>query len=195
MNNLLLNILKNQRLGDCKRCCLHETRTNIVFGDGNPNASIMIVGEAPGSDEDIQGKPFVGRSGKLLDQWLEHVGLKRCAVYIANVLKCRPPGNRNPEEDEISTCSSFLKKQIKIINPKAIVALGKFSGQLLSGHNMLSIKDLRSRELFFENIPLIVSYHPSYILRKEGKFDPNGSENSKVISDLKKAIKFDKLNA
>lgn len=195
MNLIYLNILKHKRIGNCTKCDLYKTRKNLVFGEGSSDADLMIVGEAPGESEDEQGRPFVGRSGKLLDEWLGHVGLRRCDVFIANVLKCRPPKNRNPNPEEIETCSPFLKKQIKIIQPKSIIALGKFAGHLLCGHKMLSLSDMRDMELSYEGKPLFVTYHPSYVLRREGKFDSNGPANSKVLSDIKRAIKFDKMNA
>src|SRR3989338_7703571 len=120
-----------KELGNCKRCKLHGHRSNIVFGCGSPNAGLVFVGEGPGKDEDIQGEPFVGRAGQLLTRIIEAMGLKREDVYICNVVKCRPPGNRNPEPDEISACRPFLEKQLSAIRPKVIIALGKFAAQTL----------------------------------------------------------------
>jgi uracil-DNA glycosylase len=152
-------------IGDCVRCKLHGLgRTQIVFGVGNPNADLMFVGEAPGADEDIQGEPFVGRAGQLLTKIIEAIGLKREDVYIANVLKCRPPGNRNPEPDEVEQCEPFLLRQIDAIKPKVIVALGKFAAQCLLKTND-PITRLRGREYKFREAILMPTYHPAYLLR------------------------------
>jgi DNA polymerase len=150
---------------DCSRCKLHRLgRTQIVFGVGNPSADLMFVGEAPGADEDIQGEPFVGRAGQLLTKIIEAIGMKREDVYIANVLKCRPPNNRNPEPDEVEQCEPFLMRQIDIIKPKVIVALGKHAA-----HSLLKTNDpitrLRGREYKFRNAILMPTYHPAYLLR------------------------------
>jgi uracil-DNA glycosylase len=150
---------------DCSRCKLHGLgRTQIVFGVGNPNADLMFVGEAPGADEDIQGEPFVGRAGQLLTKIIEAIGLQREDVYIANVLKCRPPGNRNPEPDEVEQCEPFLLRQIDAIKPKVIVALGKFAAQCLLKTND-PITRLRGREYKFRDAILMPTYHPAYLLR------------------------------
>ncbi len=152
-------------LGDCVRCKLHALgRRQIVFGVGNPNADLMFVGEAPGADEDIQGEPFVGRAGQLLTKIIEAIGLRREDVYIANVLKCRPPNNRNPEPDEVQQCEPFLLRQIDVVKPKVIVALGKFGAQSLLKTND-PITRLRGREYKFRNAVLIPTYHPAYLLR------------------------------
>jgi uracil-DNA glycosylase family 4 len=152
-------------LGDCVRCKLHGMgRTQIVFGVGNPNADLMFVGEAPGADEDIQGEPFVGRAGQLLTKIIEAIGMRREDVYIANVLKCRPPGNRNPEPDEVEQCEPFLLRQIDVIKPKVIVALGKFAAQCLLKTND-PITRLRGREYKFRDAILMPTYHPAYLLR------------------------------
>jgi uracil-DNA glycosylase family 4 len=150
---------------DCSRCKLHRLgRTQIVFGVGNPNADLMFVGEAPGADEDIQGEPFVGRAGQLLTRIIEAIGMKREEVYIANVIKCRPPNNRNPEPDEVEQCEPFLMRQIDIIKPKVIVALGKHAA-----HSLLKTTDpitrLRGREYKFRDAILMPTYHPAYLLR------------------------------
>jgi len=152
-------------IGDCVRCKLHGLgRTQIVFGVGNPRADLMFVGEAPGADEDIQGEPFVGRAGQLLTKIIEAIGLARGDVYIANVLKCRPPGNRNPEPDEVEQCEPFLLRQIDVVKPKVIVALGKFAAQCLLKTND-PITRLRGREYKYRNAVLIPTYHPAYLLR------------------------------
>jgi uracil-DNA glycosylase family 4 len=152
-------------LGDCTRCKLHTLgRKQIVFGVGNPNADLMFVGEAPGADEDIQGEPFVGRAGQLLTKIIEAIGLKREDVYIANVIKCRPPGNRNPEPDEVAQCEPFLFRQIDTIKPKVIVALGKFAAQCLL-RTSDPITRLRGREYKYRDAILMPTYHPAYLLR------------------------------
>ena len=152
-------------LGPCTRCKLHTLgRRQIVFGVGNPNADLMFVGEAPGADEDIQGEPFVGRAGQLLTKIIEAIGMKREDVYIANVIKCRPPGNRNPEPDEVEQCEPFLFRQIDTIKPKVIVALGKFAAQCLL-RTSDPITRLRGREYKYRDAILMPTYHPAYLLR------------------------------
>ena len=152
-------------IGDCTRCKLHGLgRKQIVFGVGNPHAELMFVGEAPGGDEDIQGIPFVGRAGQLLTKIIEAIGLKRDEVYIANVIKCRPPQNRNPEPDEVDTCRPFLFQQIDIIAPKVIVALGKFAAQTLL-ETADPISRLRGRVYEYRGAKLIPTFHPAYLLR------------------------------
>jgi len=152
-------------LGDCTRCKLHTLgRKQIVYGVGNPNADLMFVGEAPGADEDIQGEPFVGRAGQLLTKIIESIGLQREDVYIANVIKCRPPGNRNPEPDEVEQCEPFLFRQIDTIRPTVIVALGKFAAQSLL-RTTDPITRLRGREYKYRDAILMPTYHPAYLLR------------------------------
>ena len=152
-------------LGDCVRCKLHGLgRRQIVFGVGNPDADLMFVGEAPGADEDVQGEPFVGRAGQLLTRIIEAMGLRREEVYIANVIKCRPPGNRNPEADEVEQCEPFLFRQIDTIKPKVIVALGKFAAQSLL-RTTDPITRLRGREYKYRDAILMPTYHPAYLLR------------------------------
>ena len=154
-----------QDLGECTRCKLHGLgRGQIVFGVGNPSADLMFVGEAPGADEDIQGEPFVGRAGQLLTKIIEAIELRREDVYIANVIKCRPPGNRNPEPDEVEQCEPFLFRQIDTIKPKVIVALGKFAAQSLL-RTTDPITRLRGREYKYRDAILIPTYHPAYLLR------------------------------
>jgi DNA polymerase len=165
-------------IGDCTRCKLHALgRTQIVFGVGNPDADLMFVGEAPGGDEDIQGIPFVGRAGQLLTKIIEAIGLAREEVYIANVIKCRPPGNRNPEPDEVAMCEPFLFKQIDIIKPKVIVALGKFGAQTLL-RTLDPISRLRGRVYDYRGAKLIPTFHPAYLLR-------NPASKREVWEDMK----------
>jgi len=157
--------LINEDLGECTRCVLSRLgRKTIVFGEGNPDADLMFVGEGPGADEDEQGRPFVGRAGQLLNKMIEAMGLKREQVYIANVVKCRPPGNRTPEREEIETCSPFLLRQIAVIQPKAIVALGAVSARCLLGLNEPMAR-LRGRWFDFRGTRLAVTYHPAFLLR------------------------------
>ena len=150
----------------CTSCRLSGTRTQVVFSDGVPDARLIVVGEAPGANEDETGRPFVGAAGKFLDLLLLTVGLSRQeSVYICNVLKCRPPGNRNPLPDEIETCSPFLRKQIEIIRPEALLAVGSFSGQLLTGRQGAPLGQLRGQVHSYEGIPLVCTYHPAALLR------------------------------
>lgn len=152
-------------LGPCTRCKLHGLgRRQIVFGVGNPDADLMFVGEAPGADEDVQGEPFVGRAGQLLTKIIEAIGLRREDVYIANVIKCRPPANRNPEPDEVEQCEPFLFRQIDTIKPKVIVALGKFAAQSLL-RTTDPISGIRGREYRYRDAILMPTYHPAYLLR------------------------------
>jgi uracil-DNA glycosylase family 4 len=169
-------------LGDCTRCRLHQGRKNLVFGVGNMNADIMFVGEGPGADEDAQGEPFVGRAGQLLNNMISAMGIQRADVYIANVVKCRPPGNRTPEKDECDTCSPFLMRQIEVIRPKVIVALGAVAAK-----NLLAINDsmanLRGRWYDFKGSKLAVTYHPAYLLR-----DPR--QKKETWKDLQMVMKY-----
>ncbi|HKF22502.1 MAG TPA: uracil-DNA glycosylase [Candidatus Angelobacter sp.] len=169
-------------IGDCTRCRLHKGRKNIVFGVGNVNADLMFVGEGPGADEDEQGEPFVGRAGQLLNNMIAAMGLKRSDVYIANVVKCRPPQNRTPERDECDTCSPFLMRQIEVIRPKVIVALGAVAAK-----NLLAVNDsmasLRGRWYDFKNARLLVTYHPAYLLR-----DPR--QKKEAWKDLQMVMKY-----
>ncbi len=165
-------------IGDCTRCKLHALgRSQIVFGVGNPKADLMFVGEAPGADEDIQGVPFVGRAGQLLTKIIEAIGLKREDVYIANVIKCRPPQNRNPEPDEVEKCEPFLFQQIDVIKPRVIVALGKFGAQTLL-RTLDPISRLRGRVFDYRGAKLIPTFHPAYLLR-------NPSSKREVWEDMK----------
>jgi DNA polymerase len=177
-NDTLLKVRED--LGECTRCKLHGTRHKIVFGDGNPKAELVFVGEGPGADEDAQGLPFVGRAGKLLTQMIEAMGLQRKDVYICNVVKCRPPENRQPEEDEVSTCSPFLLRQIDTIAPKVIVCLGAVAAKTLLQTNR-GISQFRGEWLEFRGRKLLATYHPAYLLR-------NPPAKSEVWKDLQKVM-------
>jgi DNA polymerase len=168
-------------LENCKRCKLCKDRQNIVFGEGNPKAELMFVGEGPGEQEDIQGRPFIGRAGQLLDKMIEAMGMKRSDVFIANVVKCRPPENRNPEPDEIASCSPFLFRQIDTIQPKVVVALGKFAAQTLL-QTEERISDIRGKPVPYRGSQLIPTFHPAYLLR-------NPSSKKEAWDDLKTAMK------
>lgn len=169
-------------IGDCQRCKLCSGRTNIVFGVGNPHAKLMFVGEGPGRDEDLKGEPFVGRAGQLLtDIITKGMGLKREDVYICNVVKCRPPENRNPEPDEVAACEPFLKKQIDIIGPDIIVGLGKFAVQTLL-NSKVPISKLRGIWASYHGIQLMPTFHPAYLLR-------NPADKKLVWEDIKQVIK------
>ena len=156
--------LIQEDIGDCTRCGLHKGRNKLVFADGSPNARLMFVGEGPGADEDAQGLPFVGRAGQLLNNMITAMGLKREEVYIANVVKCRPPGNRTPEPEEANTCSPFLFRQIDVVRPDVIVALGATAATYLLGQRQ-PLAGLRGRVHSFRGTRLIVTYHPAFLLR------------------------------
>ena len=155
-------------LGACQRCKLHKGRKHIVFGAGNPGAKLVLVGEAPGYEEDIKGQPFVGQAGQLLTRILRAIGLTREDVYICNIIKCRPPGNRNPEPDEIAACIPFLRRQLRAIKPGLICAMGAFAAQTLLETDT-PISELRGRFHSYENASLLPTYHPAYLLRNPGK--------------------------
>ena len=170
-------------LGDCTRCPLHrQGRKQIVFGVGNPRAEIMFVGEAPGADEDQQGEPFVGRAGQLLNNMISAMGIHRQDVYIANIIKCRPPGNRTPEREECDTCSPFLMRQIQVVKPRMIVALGAVAAKTLLGVNDAMV-NLRGQIYDFRNTKLAVTYHPAYLLR-----DPR--QKKEAWKDLQMVMKY-----
>jgi uracil-DNA glycosylase family 4 len=164
--------LIREEIGDCTRCTLSKGRNKIVFGDGDPNAKLMFVGEGPGADEDAQGLPFVGRGGQLLNNMIQAMGLKREEVYIANVVKCRPPSNRTPEPDEAHTCSPFLFKQIDVVRPKVIVALGQTAVTYLTGEKK-PLSAWRGTVHPLRGTKLIVTYHPAFLLR-----DPNQKKHA-----------------
>ncbi|CEK10904.1 uracil-DNA glycosylase [Legionella hackeliae] len=171
-----------RNVASCSRCPLHKTRTQTVFARGNPLAKLMIIGEAPGFYEDKQGLPFVGKAGMLLNQMLQSIGFTEEDVYIANVLKCRPPDNRDPRPDEIVHCSSYLAKQIQIINPHLVLALGRFAGQFLANKSA-PLNQLRQTVHSYNNLPFMVSYHPAYLLR-------NPTDKKKAYADLLTVKKF-----
>ncbi len=174
-----------KELGDCKRCQLSQGRTNIVFGVGNPKADLVIVGEAPGRDEDAQGEPFVGRAGKLLTDIIGAIGLARTDVYICNVIKCRPPNNRPPEPGEIEKCSPFMQAQIAAIAPKMICTLGKFATQTLL-QTETPISALRGNFHTYQGIPLMPTYHPAYLLRNPAAKKEVWEDMKKIHADLVK---------
>jgi DNA polymerase len=169
-----------EELGDCQRCKLAGGRKNIVYGVGSPDAPLVFIGEAPGADEDRTGEPFVGAAGQLLTKMIEAMGFARGDVYICNILKCRPPGNRNPEPDEIAACEPFLKRQLAALRPRMIVCLGKFAAQCLLRSDA-PISRLRGRFHAYEGIPLMPTFHPAFLLR-------NPSAKREVWDDLKQVL-------
>ena len=171
-----------EQVKKCTKCDLCKNRTNVVFGTGDPDADLMFVGEAPGYYEDEQGEPFVGRAGQLLTKIIESIGMKRGDVYIANILKCRPPENRNPDANEIVMCSPHLIRQIEIIRPKIICALGTFAAQTLL-NTKESIGKLRGKFFEYQNTKFLATYHPAYLLRNPG-------DKKKVWADIKKVRDF-----
>ncbi len=171
-----------RELGDCRRCKLCSGRKNIVFGSGNPRAELVFVGEGPGADEDVQGVPFVGAAGQLLTKMIEAMGYNRDQVYICNVVKCRPPNNRNPEPDEVTACEPFLRAQLQAVRPKAIVALGKFAAQTLL-RDSTPITRMRGQWREYEGIKLMPTFHPAYLLRQP-------AEKKKAWEDLQQVMKF-----
>ena len=173
--------LIREDIGDCTRCALHKGRNTIVFADGSPAARLMFVGEGPGADEDAQGLPFVGRAGQLLNNMIAAMGLKREEVYIANIVKCRPPGNRVPEPDEANTCSQFLFRQIDVVRPQVLVALGATAATYLLGARQ-PLAGLRGRVHAYRGMSLIVTYHPAFLLR-----DPR--QKKEAWADLQIAMK------
>jgi uracil-DNA glycosylase len=192
--NLQLNILDSaskkqtleeikEEIGDCTRCKLHEGRTHIVFGEGNPKARLVFVGEGPGRDEDIQGQPFVGRAGKLLTKIINAMGLKRSDVYICNVVKCRPPGNRTPEPDEIATCRQFLFKQLRAIDPAVVVCLGSVAAQSVL-NTKAKLRELRGNFHTYGHARLMVTYHPAALLRNPGFKKPLWEDMQLVMKEL-----------
>ncbi len=166
----------------CTKCALHETRTKTVFGAGSPSADLVFIGEAPGRDEDLQGVPFVGRAGKLLDKMIAAIGFSREEVFIANILKCRPPNNRDPKEDEVAACGKYLARQIELLDPVIICALGRVAGQNLLGKNE-PLRVLRQGEHHYNGIRVIVTYHPAALLR-----NPNWKKGAWEDLQLLKAL-------
>ena len=172
-------------LGDCRRCRLFEGRKTIVFGSGNPNAELVFVGEGPGADEDEQGLPFVGRAGQLLTEMIEKgMKISRSEVYICNIVKCRPPQNRKPERDEVSACRPFVERQIHAIQPKVICALGATAAETLLGTRQ-SMGSLRGQWYEFQGFPLIVSYHPAFLLRDPTKKRESWEDLKMILEHLK----------
>ena len=167
-----------QQVAKCARCVLHQTRKQTVFSRGNPESSLMVIGEAPGFHEDQQGKPFIGKAGMLLDRMLQSIDIQEHHFYVANVIKCRPPDNRDPQPEEIQQCKNYLLAQIAAIKPKVIFAVGRFAGQSLLNSNV-SIAQLRKNVHYYQSIPVVVSYHPAYLLR-------NPIEKKKTYHDLLK---------
>ena len=178
-------------LGDCTRCKLHTTRNKIVFGDGSSKAELVFIGEGPGADEDAQGLPFVGRAGKLLTQMIEAMGLQRQQVYICNVVKCRPPGNRQPEKDEVEACSPFLFRQLDALKPKVIVCLGATAAQTLLQTNR-GISHFRGEWLEYRGYKMIATYHPAYLLRNPAAKGDVWKDLQKVMAELGLEIKKNK---
>ncbi len=174
-----LNAL-HQEIGDCKRCPLHQGRNNIVFGEGNPDAKLMFIGEGPGEEEDLQGRPFVGRAGEVLTSLIKNLGLKREEVYIANVVKCRPPMNRAPKPEEQKACLVFLRKQIEIIKPQVIVTLGDVATKALL-QTRSGITSVRGRVFEYKGIKVVPTFHPAYLLR-------NPSRKRLTWNDVQKAL-------
>ncbi len=170
-------------IGDCERCALHARRNRIVFGGGRPDAGLVLVGEGPGREEDLSGRPFVGPAGQLLDRILAAIGLSRDEVYICNVVKCRPPGNRDPEPDEAQTCGRFLRRQLRIIRPEVIVALGRPAAAYLLG-TAAPVGRMRGRFHDYEGIDLLPTYHPAYLLRNESAKRPVWEDFKKVRDRL-----------
>ena len=175
-------------LGDCRRCKLHQTRRTIVFGEGNENAKLMFIGEGPGYDEDVQGRPFVGKAGQLLTRIIQSMHLQREEVYITNIIKCRPPQNRNPEPDEIESCSPFVRKQIDAIRPRVVCALGTFSAQTLL-KTTARITALRGKVYNLDNITVIPTYHPAFLLRNPEKKKDVWEDMKRVLERLREEEK------
>lgn len=170
------------RVAKCKLCELYKTRTQTVFGVGKRNADLMIIGEAPGANEDRQGEPFVGRAGRLLNSMLHAIGLSREEVYIANILKSRPPNNRDPSPEEVAACTPYLQRQIALVKPRLLLAVGRIAAHHLLASN-LPMGQLRGQDFNYDDIPLIITYHPAYLLRSP-------REKRKAWEDMKRVAKF-----
>jgi len=189
-----LAYLRWNKMGNCTRCELCRKRKHMVFGAGDADADLMLVGEAPGVEENRKGQPFVARSGILLTWFLEQVGMTRDQVYITNVVKCWPPGNRDPEPEEVSTCAPFLHTQIWLVQPKVLIALGRFAGNLLAGQEGAPMNKLRTGLWTYDNertrvhVPVIPTYHPAYVLRKTGSVVERQTKMT-VIGDFQKALR------
>lgn len=172
-------------IGDCKRCKLSKGRTTIVFGEGNPDARLMFIGEAPGREEDLQARPFVGDAGMLLTRLIEKMGFKRGDVYITNIVKCRPPMNRDPYDDEIERCRSFVEKEIEIINPEVIMCLGRISAQILIGYKGVKMTTIRGNFFDYKGIPIMPTFHPAYLLRNPKDKWLTWGDAQKLLEKLK----------
>jgi uracil-DNA glycosylase len=183
----MLNNLRSKEIGDCRLCSLEAARKNLVFGQGNPEALLMFVGEAPGRDEDLKGVPFIGTAGQLLTKIIESIKLKRENVYIANVLKCRPPNNRDPEPGEVEKCRFILERQIEIIKPRIICALGKFAAQWFLGPD-ISISKVRGRFIEWKGILLMPTYHPSFLLRNPAMKRPVWEDMKAIRAEYDKIL-------
>jgi uracil-DNA glycosylase family 4 len=173
-------------IGDCTRCKLSHKRTHIVFGEGNPAARLMFIGEAPGREEDLQGKPFVGDAGTVLTRLINKMGFQREDVYIANIVKCRPPMNRDPEIDEIEHCRNFLESQIEIIQPEVIISLGRVSAMTLTGDMKLKITAIRGKFFVYKGIPVMPTFHPAYLIRNPKDKWLTWNDAQKVLKRLEK---------
>lgn len=189
-----LEYLRDVKAEGCTRCRLHQNRTRLVFGFGPEDADLMVIGEAPGQTEDEKGMPFVGKSGALLDNLLERAGMPREKVYLANLVKCRPPDNRDPEPDEIVQCSVYLHLQIRLVQPKVILALGRLAGQLLTDELGTPLKTLRNRVWEYESkvtghkCPVVVTYHPAWLLRRLR--EPGAKVDAqRVLGDIEEAVR------
>jgi DNA polymerase len=180
----LLNALRKE-IANCTKCKLSKGRTHLVFGEGNPRAKLMFIGEAPGHEEDLQGRPFVGDAGRLLTSLIEKMGFQREDVFIANVVKCRPPMNRDPEEDEIEACMPYLIRQVDIIMPRVIMTLGRIATQAITGQK-IPITKLRGKIFEFRGIKVVPTYHPAYLLRNRQDKWATWSDAQKVLKILEK---------
>jgi DNA polymerase len=174
-----------EEIGDCRRCKLSGKRTHMVFGEGSPGARLMFIGEAPGREEDLQARPFVGEAGMLLTRLIEKMGFSREDVYIANIVKCRPPMNRDPEIDEIETCRGFIERQIEIIDPEIIMSLGRISALTLIGNSKLKITAIRGKFFDYKGIPLMPTFHPAYLIRNPRDKWLTWNDAQKVLEKLK----------
>jgi uracil-DNA glycosylase len=173
-----------EEIGDCRRCRLAQKRTNIVFGEGAPAARLMFIGEAPGREEDIQGKPFVGDAGMVLTRLIGKMGFQREGVYIANIVKCRPPMNRDPEPDEIEACRGFVERQMGIIQPEVIMSLGRISAMTLAGDMKLKITAIRGKFFSYQGIPVMPTFHPAYLIRNPKDKWLTWNDAQKVLEKL-----------
>lgn len=180
-----------EEIGDCRRCKLSGKRTHMVFGEGSPGARLMFIGEAPGREEDLQARPFVGEAGMLLTRLIEKMGFSREDVYIANIVKCRPPMNRDPEIDEIETCRGFIERQIEIIDPEIIMSLGRISALTLIGNSKLKITAIRGKFFDYKGIPLMPTFHPAYLIRNPRDKWLTWNDAQKVLEKLKIKVETD----